>query len=1428
MPRTFTFTPNDQDQIFAITVIRDELTVVNVSDGNTKLQLSISTTRGGSPIIQIPSTGGKFDLRPSLLESLDEGMTYQHNIWDYSNSVDGKRIAIGTFTHAESIKSVDIAYPTVTLADGTLRIFVTQAQYNAIDPKDSNVNYVIIDANGEPILIPLAVGQIAPVSEAVQAGGIAQVQLAGAVSGGISPYTYSVEFPYSMDGSLLLIPLDDLIDADVSFVVMDSAGQTSGGVVSVKVIFAGQMTLRQQIEELGSSTAAVGRKSTSSLKVVGVDALPSGVTLSGKIITMSGTGAVLSDWDLSDYKVNLGGSDNQVVNNVWNAAATSTLGAWYFIDVNPAAVNPIIEYNTFDGFDGYGGPGTFINMNTTGYGAAATGAVGARIRYNRCLKPGGDVMKVSGNDTLIEWNYFGPVVNAPAGTSEWEAGATYDLGQAIFYEENKLFFSKVAGNVGNTPPSSKTDSTFWHAVDPHCDGITVTGSNGVGVEVVNNLFDWQEDAVRGVGITQAIRVVRNTGSADNMGPVRLARNVISPIFAGFYPLGFGLVREYTDVTNVKFKTGDLVHENGVNYVSLQGVNEGNLPSASPEFWEVVTDIYAPGPISVSDNWVGSGRLGAYYSQPVPPAVDSWSNNRDAIGDALIDPPTLRDKSRQVAASLGQSEQAISLFKYAAAANKQAHPPLLSGVDGILFVSGKNSDSGLPEKIPMTLTEIQAGRINPGATAYFNFMHHVSGGRPQALVDITWSGTGMESMMDDDNTARDYFVDEASVANAFDAGFPVDLGVYAWSNAEASVARELIEGRNPHLIGRNGDGSPYDFVTGDLEHCFLDTTNRGFGLLPNTAKLSMMFFHHRALDPSDPISPPNLGYLTKSDGAAWGGMTGGNRMPAAQSRKDFMAQTYLDANRGKVGVAQAIALYGDYVDGVRVNGGESGIHPSILEPDGQILAAQHFAAHVAYNYGYLQIPSAPTFTTSSDGLTVIGQVTLPAGTTLETIRRVKGQTVASPRPHQQPVMGISIWRNDGSFSEFELRPLWRVGQGPSAAYEGTVAILDAAAGTFKITLSQALANGDIIDFGGDGQYGGFSIYGQPDYAARMYQDALIAHDPALYTATGYYGVPVEPQVRHTVTRVGTSVDTTAPVLSAPTASPIGTNGYEGTVTTDEAGGMLYWLIQPAATAPPSSAQVEAGASVAVNAVGQKTVSGSGLSAATAYRIYFVHKDAAGNVSAVATPVASFTTSAVAEAFASRTAIELAYLTGPNIVAGTEAITVVLDMSVPDGATGFTEIMEYTGGVFKLLATLNAGSRQVQVTVRDGGNANVFGAISGPTNSFPTGRHTYVFTATLNNATGGAQMKVFTDGVEVVSATGTAATKTFSTARSLELFNALFEGKFYSARVYAGSHAQGYTNIGDVTGLTLLHSVAGAKSNWNSPVSGLVKAGAAPFA
>ena len=52
-------------------------------------------------------------------------------------------------------------------------------------------------------------------------------------------------------------------------------------------------------------------------------------------------------------------------------------------------------------------------------------------------------------------------------------------------------------------------------------------------------------------------------------------------------------------------------------------------------------------------------------------------------------------------------------------------------------------------------------------------------------------------------------------------------------------------------------------------------------------------------------------------------------------------------------------------------------------------------------------------------------------------------------------------------------------------------------------------GDEIHFGTDGGYGGFILYGWPDYDARMYLDALIEHVPHL--ASEYDGLPVEPQV-----------------------------------------------------------------------------------------------------------------------------------------------------------------------------------------------------------------------------------------------------------------------------------------------------------------------------
>lgn len=100
------------------------------------------------------------------------------------------------------------------------------------------------------------------------------------------------------------------------------------------------------------------------------------------------------------------------------------------------------------------------------------------------------------------------------------------------------------------------------------------------------------------------------------------------------------------------------------------------------------------------------------------------------------------------------------------------------------------------------------------------------------------------------------------------------------------------------------------------------------------------------------------------------------------------------------------------------------------------------------------------------------------------------------------------------------------------------------------------------------------------------------------------------------------DTVAPTLTNQTASATGATTASGSVTTNEANGTLYWLVSSNPTA--TVAAVKAGFSQAVTAAGVKTVTLSGLTASTNYYLHFVHTDAAGHDSAVASS-AMFTTS-----------------------------------------------------------------------------------------------------------------------------------------------------------------------------------------------------------
>jgi hypothetical protein len=118
----------------------------------------------------------------------------------------------------------------------------------------------------------------------------------------------------------------------------------------------------------------------------------------------------------------------------------------------------------------------------------------------------------------------------------------------------------------------------------------------------------------------------------------------------------------------------------------------------------------------------------------------------------------------------------------------------------------------------------------------------------------------------------------------------------------------------------------------------------------------------------------------------------------------------------------------------------------------------------------------------------------------------------------------------------------------------------------------------------------------------------------------------------ITLTGLAVaDTTAPILSSPTASATSTTTATATVSTDEANGTLYTLFSTNATETASTIR-SSGQSQAVTATGVQTVNKTGLTASTTYYAHHVHDDAVGtpNVSNVvhsasfATPAAGDTT------------------------------------------------------------------------------------------------------------------------------------------------------------------------------------------------------------
>ncbi len=139
------------------------------------------------------------------------------------------------------------------------------------------------------------------------------------------------------------------------------------------------------------------------------------------------------------------------------------------------------------------------------------------------------------------------------------------------------------------------------------------------------------------------------------------------------------------------------------------------------------------------------------------------------------------------------------------------------------------------------------------------------------------------------------------------------------------------------------------------------------------------------------------------------------------------------------------------------------------------------------------------------------------------------------------------------------------------------------------------------------------------------------------------------------------DTTPPVTTGPTVSSGPTQTTVGISVAINEAGTGYWLRLPAASAAPSVLTVVGtGTNVALSANVQTSINLSGLTANTAYKLYFVAKDTANNLQAATTSV-TFTTT-VADTIPPVT-------TGPTVSGGPTAVTAGISVAINEAGTGY---------------------------------------------------------------------------------------------------------------------------------------------------------------
>lgn len=462
---------------------------------------------------------------------------------------------------------------------------------------------------------------------------------------------------------------------------------------------------------------SVGRISTAAQKVAGVDALPAGASLSGRVVNLNG-GVTLEDWRFDGYALRINGA-NCILRNSTFSEANSRSGQGYMVWIETKAHNTRIENNDFIGSGMHEGAGTAIQSNLQGSGSTFAAPSGQLIAQNRFSRLPEDAVRLHGQFT-VEFNDFAEHQNYPAGTTTWSSSRTYSSGDVALSSDRFLFVSKTNNNRGNALPSSKTGSTtHWFGPDPHCDIINVRSVTAPSTIRYNRL---DQRATHAVGMNAAFWLAPNANKAWPMGG---GLDVIGNLLT-HKPDQFGRPIRAERRASSSFGAFRIRH----NFLGTD--SKGNhyyFPNGGVAVWESNEDVGTGAVIAAPS---GANTNTTLRPDPVFPGGsgdrgDGGTTDGDIIAPVLTQPSNAADSAASATGTVSTTEGGGVLYSGAWPADK---PP--ADATAVIAGTGAVAVTSQPVIVPGTQA-ISISGLDANTAYAIHYVHRDAAGNVSAVA-----------------------------------------------------------------------------------------------------------------------------------------------------------------------------------------------------------------------------------------------------------------------------------------------------------------------------------------------------------------------------------------------------------------------------------------------------------------------------------------------------------------------------------------------------------------------------------------------------------------------------------------------------------------------------------------------------------------------